>query len=214
MRGQQDRAAGFLKGANDVPKLAAALRIEPGGWFVEKKHSRRSDQRRRHRQTLPLPAGKFPDPRIRFLIELKRFQNFVRRSRLAIEAGKKRDRFAHRQFFSKPCFLQRDADFFAQLASIRFPRLPENRDFAGSWFEQAFENLDGRRLPGAVGAEQAKTFSRLNFQIQPAHGFDFAVVGLAQVTALDGGGHEGILLDTRQTRRPVSRFLPFAVAEV
>ena len=96
MRGQQDSAAGFLKGANDVPKLAAALRIEPRGRFVEEKHPWRSDQRGRHREPLPLPAGKFPDPRIRFLIELQGFQNFGCRSRLAIEAGKKRDGFAHR----------------------------------------------------------------------------------------------------------------------
>jgi hypothetical protein len=40
----------------------------------------------------------------------------------------------------------------------------------------------------------------LNFQIESADGFNFAVIGLAQVAALDDGGHSVILPDGGQVR--------------
>ena len=45
--GEEDGAAFFLEDADDVPELAAALRVEPGGRLVEKKNARISDERRR-----------------------------------------------------------------------------------------------------------------------------------------------------------------------
>ncbi len=62
-----------------------------------------------------------------------------------------------------------------------------------SGFEQAFKNFDSGRFPSPVWTEQTKTFSGVNLQIQPANSFDFAVVGLAQIAALDHGWHEGIV---------------------
>ena len=51
-------------------------------------------------------------------------------------------------------------------------------------------------FPAPFGPSSPKHSPSLNFQIQPAHGFDyFAVISLAQVTALDGGWHKGILPD-------------------
>src|SRR5229473_5066933 len=200
MGGQQHGAAGFLEGSNDVPKLAPALRIEPGGRFIEEKHPGRSHQRRRHRQTLPLPTGKLSHPGISFLLELQISKHFTCRARLAIEAGKKLDRFAYSQLFRKPGFLQRDPDFFTQLARMRFPRLPENTDLSGSGFEQTFQNFDGGGFSRSVRPQQAETFSRPNLQIQSTDRLNFAVIGLAEVAALDHGRHEGILLDARVSR--------------
>jgi hypothetical protein len=78
-----------------------------------------------------------------------------------------------------------------------FPCLPENRDLSGSWFEQTFENLNGGGFPRAIWPQEAEAFSRLNFQIQPANGLNLAFIGFAEIAALNYGGHEGILLDTR-----------------
>ncbi len=52
--------------------------------------------------------------------------------------------------------------------------------------EKSFEDFDGCSLAGAVRAEQAEALSALDLEVEPAHGFHFAVVGLAQVTALNG----------------------------
>jgi hypothetical protein len=54
---------------------------------------------------------------------------------------------------------------------------------------------DGRRLPCPVRPKQAKAFAGLDFEVQAAHGFEFAVVGLAQIAAVDGYGHWEILPD-------------------
>ena len=50
----------------------------------------------------------------------------------------------------------------------------------------ALEDLDGGRLAGAVGAEQAEDLAALDLEGEPAHGLDRAV-GLAQVGDLDRG---------------------------
>jgi hypothetical protein len=56
VRGQQNRSAALLKCTNDVPKLAAALRIESRRRFVEEQDSRIANQCRRNREPLLLPA--------------------------------------------------------------------------------------------------------------------------------------------------------------
>ncbi len=86
--GEQHRASGLLKAANDVPELAAALRIEAGGGLVQKKNFGIAHQRSSHGQALALAARKLADPGVGFLFELHLLQHFTRRTGLAIEAGK------------------------------------------------------------------------------------------------------------------------------
>ncbi len=62
MRGQEHRAARLLKCANDVPELAAALRIKSGSRLVEEKYFWRTYERGRYRQALALASRKFSDP--------------------------------------------------------------------------------------------------------------------------------------------------------
>jgi hypothetical protein len=186
---QQDGAAGLLKNADDVPKLAAALWIKPGGGFVEKKNFRIAHERGSHCQTLPLSSGKFADSGICLLGKLQFFQHFGRRTRTTIEAGKKIQGFADGKFFRKARFLQRDAKQFPKFALIGLPVAPENRDLTRGGIEQAFKNFNRRGLAGTVRTEQAETFARLNLEIEPADGFNFAVVGLAQIATLNGGRH-------------------------
>ena len=96
---------------------------------------------------------------------------------------------AHRQFFRQTSFLQRDTQRFPQLALMRLPRASKNFDFAGSRFQQAFQDFDGRGFACAVGTEQAKALARLDGQIQAADGFYFPFIGLAQVSTLNSYSH-------------------------
>ena len=60
----------------------------------------------------------------------------------------------------------------------------QDLDLAGSRLIQALEDLDGRRLARAVGAEQTKALAVLDLQVDPVDGMDRAVsarVLLAQV---------------------------------
>ena len=90
------------------------------------------------------------------------------------------------------------------------PRLSEDCNFSRSWFEQSFENLNGGSFPSAIRPQQAETFSRLNFQIQPADGLNLAIVGFSQITALDHYRHERILLDIKIHRVCPDAFFDFA----
>ena len=64
---EQDRPPVALERANDIPQLAAALRIKSRRGLVQKQNLWIAHQRRRYRQTLALPAGEFADPGIGFL---------------------------------------------------------------------------------------------------------------------------------------------------
>jgi hypothetical protein len=63
----------------------------------------------------------------------------------------------------------------------------ENGDFASATRSQAFQNLDGRGLAGAVGSEQAENFSRLNLEVDSFHGVDLTV-GFLQTVDRDRCG--------------------------
>ena len=70
-------AAISLKGANDIPELTPALRIEAGRRLVEKKNSRISHERRSDGQALALPAGQLSYPCVGFFVELEVGQYIV-----------------------------------------------------------------------------------------------------------------------------------------
>src|SRR5215471_14906949 len=197
---QQHRAAGPLKFANDIPELSAALWIKAGSRLVEEQNFWIAHQRRRDGQTLALSTRELADPGIGFLRELQLLQNVGRRARLAVKAGKKFYGLAHRQLLGKPGLLKGNAEPLAHLALVLLPGVAENRNLTRGRLQQAFEDFDGRGLPCSVGTEQSEAFALLNLKVQPTHRFDFAVVGLAEIAALDGGGHGEILTDRADVR--------------
>src|ERR1039458_10737460 len=81
MRSKHDGAAVALKLSNNIPKLPPALGIETGGRLVKKKNLWITNQRRCHRQSLPLAARKLSHPRIGFLRKLQQLENFIARPR-------------------------------------------------------------------------------------------------------------------------------------
>ena len=83
---------------------------------------------------------------------------------------------------------------------MRLPGLAEDGDLAGGRCEQSLENFDGCGLPCTIRAEQSEALAGSNRKRQATQGLDFAVVGFAQIAALDGGGHGGILAE-EWTRR-------------
>ena len=71
--------------------------------------------------------------------------------------------------------------------------MTEDADFSGTRREQALENFNGSGLPCSVGAEESEALAGFDTQANAADGFDFSVVGLAQVGALDWRSHEQIV---------------------
>ena len=68
---------------------------------------------------------------------------------------------------------------------------PEHRDLAAASAAVALEDLDRRRLAGAVGAEEREDLAAVDLEVDPAHRLDIAV-GLAQpATLIDRFRHGG-----------------------
>src|SRR5580692_5436223 len=70
MRGEKDSAAGEFELLDQLPKLAAGLRVEAGGGLIEKKKIGIANQRTRERQALLLAARKTAYARILLFFEL------------------------------------------------------------------------------------------------------------------------------------------------
>ena len=159
VRRQQHRAALDAEALHDVPQLQPALRIEAGGRLVEEEHVRIADQRARDAEPLLLAAREFADARVALLIERQIAQQLLGVVPVAIERAEEAHGLEDGELLGELRFLQRDADALAQLALVLAPVQAEDLDLAGVGLGQPFEDLDGRRLAGAVRPEQAEAFA-------------------------------------------------------
>ena len=62
-----------------------------------------------------------------------------------------------------------------QRAVVRAPAQAEHFDVARVRLEQPLEDLDGRRLAGAVRAEQAEALARPHLEVEARDGHDVAI---------------------------------------
>jgi hypothetical protein len=69
----------------------------------------------------------------------------------------------------------------------------KNRNLTGGGIEQPFKDFDRGGLPCPIRAQEPEALPGLNLQTESANGFDFSVIGLAQVAAFNGSGHAKIL---------------------
>src|SRR5687767_14625688 len=151
---QQNGPSTFSKSRHDLPQLQAALRVEPGRRLVEKQNLRIADERAGHRQPLLLPTGELADARVPLLIESEIAQQILGRRTFAVERSEQPQRFQDRQLFSELGFLQRDTDPLADFLLVLFPVESKDLDGAAVGNGETFQNLDRRRLAGAVGTEE------------------------------------------------------------
>ena len=86
----------------------------------------------------------------------------------------------------EPGLLERDADPPAHRVGVAGDVDAGDARAARRDRQQRGQHLDGRRLAGAVRAEEAEHLAGLDAQVDPAHGLDVAI-GLDQRPRLDGG---------------------------
>src|SRR5436309_3243288 len=73
--------------AQDVPELAAVLRVEADGRLIEEEQLRVADEGAGHGQALLLAAGELADVGVGLLGQLHLLQGGARRQALAVEAA-------------------------------------------------------------------------------------------------------------------------------
>src|SRR6185437_5354518 len=80
---QQNRLAAVAHLANDIPQLAARLRVQAGCRLVEEDKLRVVDERQGHAQPLALTTGKLFAARVALLLQVNRVDKLGGRNRLA-----------------------------------------------------------------------------------------------------------------------------------
>ncbi len=185
VRRQQDGAALGSVPRQQVPQLAARLRVEPGRRLVEKQQVGLSHQRAGQREPLLLSAGELADPAGALRVEFDQRQHLVDRAAALRKRSEQADRLLDRELVVELCFLELNAEPPAQraIASLA-PALAEHFHLTGIGRREAFEDLYGGRLAGTVGAEQAEALAAPHLEIETRHGHDVGKA-LDQIVASD-----------------------------
>ena len=102
---------------DQVPELAARLRVEAGGGLVEEQQIGIAHQRAGQRQPLFLPAGEVADAGVALLLELHQRDDLGRRRSLPEEAAEQAHGLPDRELFGKLRFLKLDAQPLAEFAA-------------------------------------------------------------------------------------------------
>ena len=191
VRRQQDRHLLLAREPLDlVPELGAGLRVQPGGRLVEEEHLRPVDEPERdvepalHAARVRLgepvagpgqadlvqdlldalaPSGA-DDP-----VDLGLHLEVLAAGRLRVEAG----------------LLPDDPDRTAYAARVPDDVESGHARLAAVWTGERGQDLHGRRLAGAVRAEQTEDRSRLDREAKPVERGDVALVRLPQVRCFD-----------------------------
>src|ERR671925_1034775 len=110
VRRQHNRSPTLPQVANELPKLAARLRIEAGRRLVEKQQLRVADQRASERKSLLLSTREGSHASARLLIQLHEGDDIRRFPPAPIKAPEQTHRLAHRELLGELRLLQLDAE--------------------------------------------------------------------------------------------------------
>src|SRR5207244_9357221 len=128
----------------------ARLWIEAGRGLVEKHELWVIDQGERHRKTLLLPAGERLDLRVPLLLKAHPQQKRVRRDRAVVKACEEVEDLPAGEFLHEGRGLKRHADLLFDFVRAAQDVVPKDFDSARIGLSQALQDLDRRRLAGAV----------------------------------------------------------------
>ena len=126
------------------------------------------------------PPDSLPTQLVALALELDEREQLVDRLPAIVERPEQAQRLLDRQLVGELRLLQLDAEALAQLALVALPAQPEHFDLARIGRQQPFEDLDRRRLPGAVRTEQPEALAALHVERQAVDGDDVAVALCAE----------------------------------
>ena len=158
VRGEHHGATVGVDLRQQVPEVAARLRVERGGRLVEEHHLGVVDQGAGDRQPLQLAAGQLLGPGVGLVVEPDRAEPFVGRARRRRRTSEAKvwicSRAVSRSKNDDACSWTPIRDSRPFVARPR--TLPEQRDRAAVGGAQTFDDLQRRGLAGTVGPEDAE----------------------------------------------------------
>ena len=176
LRRQEDGRALLTRQARDlVPQRGARLHVEAGRRLVEEEDARAVQQRQREVQPALHAARVGRRPAIGGVGEADALEQLVAAAaalgaRDALQPALQAHVLAAGQHRVERHVLQRDADRGAHLGSLLRDVVARDGRPARGRRQQRREHLDGRRLAGAVGAEEAVDLARRHVQVDPVDG--------------------------------------------
>src|SRR5207248_8688363 len=156
VRRQLDRFAEGAEVPDRLPGIASRAGVEPRRRLVEEDQLRVADQRQAEVESPLLPARERAHSRVSLLLEPDDLDHLGRHARGGVVPREDAEALAHGQVGVEGGRLQDDADALSP-GSVRVLRIgAEYLDLAAVAPPVALEDLDGGRLAGTVGAEQAE----------------------------------------------------------
>ena len=159
------------------PQLASRLGIEPRRRLIEEEQLGTAHQSAGDGQPLLLPSRQLPHPAPAFFAQGHQVEHFVHGVRVMIETAKELQGFFDRKLFRELRFLELNAQPFAEGPPSRavIPAHAQDFDVAGVGEGEAFQDLDGGGLPGAIGPQETETLTGIDGEVQSRDGENVGV---------------------------------------
>jgi hypothetical protein len=170
VRREHDRPPTLGVLANRAPESATRLHVHSRGRFIEHEQPRIGEQRHREAEALLLAAGAFSDAPIGDGRDPGAIEDLVHRLRVGVQGCGVRDGFLDGEVLEQPTVLH-DGRHVAPGYRV-FRRRAVQANGSGIGLREAEQHVDGRRLPGTVGAEEGDDLTRLDLEGQVVDGGD------------------------------------------
>src|SRR6185369_6977849 len=164
--------------------------IEAGRRLVEEDQLRVADQRQAEVEPAPLPAREPTRTRVALLLEPDQLDHLVDRPRVLVVAGELGQLLGDGDVLVHGRGLQQDPYPSPPVEPGGLRIGAEHLYLAGIASAVALEDLDRRRLAGAVRPQQAEDLSRAELEVDAFQRFEVAV-RLRQAANADDRGHGG-----------------------
>ena len=182
--GEDHRRPPLLEPDDDLPGGEAGVGVHPGGRFVEEDDLGLPHQRQGQREPLPLAAGQAPDQRAGRRPESDEVEQRLRILVVGVVGGEEPQRLERPDPRIEAALLEHHPDPGREGGVVADRVEAEHPGGAGVGGPVPLQRLDGRGLPGAVGAEQPEDLAALDGERQPVHR-QIGAVGLLQPLDLD-----------------------------
>src|SRR5690554_1649617 len=189
---EHDRHALLAHRLDELPHLAAGLRVEARRELVEHGDLRLADQGERDREALLLPTREVPVLRVELLGETEAGREGDAVGGVGVERGEQLEGLAHADLGVQLALLELYADPLTQGRAVVGGVETQDADLAVVGRTQPREALDRRRLARPVGAEDPEDLPAADLEGDVVDG-DLGAVGLAQVLDGDDWGHGRLL---------------------
>ena len=169
VRREEDRLAEVAQAGDDRPGGAARRRIEARRRLVEEDQLGIADKREADVQAAALAARQAPRALVGLLLQAHERDDLRDRSWPRVVGRPQLERLAHREVGLRAALLQDHPDPRAPGAIAAGGVDAEHAHVAAVAPAKALEDLDRRRLPGAVGPEEGEDLAAAHVQRQPAY---------------------------------------------